>query len=266
MEILSVPGFSSGQVVHKAEEPQPNPFVDRGLPLPDSYQMDRLVGVPRDPQIAFCYWEITGSLLGLVKKAKGDGFVNSATWVLRTYKRSQSLAIDAAIDPHAGSWYVHVGGPGEYQFVLALLSSNGEFLPLLASEVFCSPGYGLSDEMDEEWFSIEEKGSSLPMEDLSMGFFPLGSSGHLGMGLMQEQQLGGASGLVPSSPGKWSAGAGSGQFLGASKVPSQRPGRPASILNVQENLPKANEDDRWLPRMVKVETYPEPGVLFQLAV
>lgn len=217
-----------------AEEPQPSPFVDRGLPLPEEYGYDRIVASPRNPSWVFCYWELSGNVLERTRSEHGQNFDVLRPWILRTHRVDEDIAVDVQIDPSVGSWYVEVGKPGRYQFELGLLSENGEMVSLVASLMIETPPETVSDDIDEEWRSgpdkpIEfmqymkqvigldlNKGSGLPS---SFGAVVPGRPSSLGLpSSMMSSWMG-----VPSSLGASKVGRplpGSMSFMGASGMPS----------------------------------------------
>lgn len=184
-------------------EPRPADFVDRGLPIPDSYGLDRLVALVRDPQWAFCYWELSGGLLDGLRQARGPGFLEACAWVLRLHRISEGVAVDLEIDPSVGNWYIHVGKSGRYQFELGLLTPDGEWVSLLASQEFETPAEGPSESFDEEWRlrpEDEERLHRLLLKEL---------------GLEGDARARGFSGFLGASvlPSSWRL---AGSFLGAS--------------------------------------------------
>lgn len=184
--------------------------MDRGAALPGAYGLDRLVALVRDPRWLFAYWELTGGLLDRVKDERGHGLVDASAWVLRIHRLSEGVAVDVELDPGVGNWYIDVGGPGRYQLELGLLTPDGEFISLLASQVIETPGLGPSNTFDEEWrlrMEDEERLLALLRKELGLG---------------ADARLGGASNFVGASvlPSSWRL---PGSFLGASFS-----GRPAA--------------------------------------
>ncbi|GMV79908.1 MAG: hypothetical protein AMXMBFR7_10920 [Planctomycetota bacterium] len=132
-------------------EPLPATFIDRGLPIPDSYGWDRMVALPKDPQWIFTYWELTGGRIDDIRHDRGQGFIDACAWVLRLHRIDEDLAVDLEIDPSIGNWYLHVGKTGTYQVELGLLSPDGEWISLVASQLVRTPGEAPSEIYDEQW-------------------------------------------------------------------------------------------------------------------
>ncbi|MCZ7644760.1 MAG: DUF4912 domain-containing protein [Planctomycetota bacterium] len=216
------------------EEPQPASYIDRGLPIPDSYGWDRLVALPRDPQWLFAYWELTGGLLDRLRQHRGSGFIQSCAWVLRLHRLDEDLAVDLEIDPSIGNWYLHVGKTGSYQVELALLSPEGEWITLVASQVIRTPGEGPSDVFDEQWRLRPEEEARLHrllLKDLGFDAEGRPTSAFMGASRIPSSwrlvssQIGASwSGLGPAGSWAWS-------FVGASGLPSS-PGGSGGIANV----------------------------------
>lgn len=138
-------------VDQRGPEPLPASFIDRGAPIPERYGYDRLVALVRDPQWIFGYWEMSGGLMERITYARGHALIEASAWVLRLHRIDEDCAIDMEIDPSIGNWYIHVGKPGRYQLELGLLTPDGEWISLLASNEIITPAEGLSDRIDEEW-------------------------------------------------------------------------------------------------------------------
>lgn len=243
------------------EEPKPSSVVDRGLPLPDSYGVDRVVALPRDPRWVFCYWELSGGVLHEVISERGSAFVDSSSWVLRIHRVDEGIAVDIEVDPSIGGWYVNVGRPGRYQFEISLVSPYGEFVSLAASRVIVTPSESMSAEVDERWesgfgFGEMERmlAQMLGLKDGRLWSAP--SSGGLvkgpGPGLPSSLQFLGASGggqlsgrPIPGSMEFLGASfAWVSSFMGASGMPSSLPGSlqmqvrtpRQGVLNADPNL------------------------------
>lgn len=198
----------SGPPFVRGPEPLPQGDIDRGKPIPESYAVDRLVAIVRDPHWVFCYWELTGDLLKRIREVRGSAFVDSAAWVLRLHRYAEEVAVDVQVDPRIGNWYIHVGQPGEYQLELGLLSRQGEYLTLLASQVVITPSDRPSDVTDEEWQMLKEREEELYQRLLKE------------LGLTADARKRGVSGFVGASgvPSSWPAASWRlpGSFLGAS--------------------------------------------------
>jgi len=204
-------------------ENKPIAYIDRGLPLPDGYGLDRLVALVRDPQWVFTYWELNGSRLNDVRGLRGQTFIDSCAWVLRVHRVAERIAIDVEIDPSVGCWYLDMGKPGRYQFELGLLSPDGEWISLLASHLIETPLSEPSEIIDDEWRMRPEDEALLLGQALELAESrKRGVSGFLGASRLQSSfalassmmMLGSsASGKPVSTMGSWMH-----SFQGASRV------------------------------------------------
>lgn len=199
--------FSGPQFI-RGPEPVPQGEIDRGKAIPESYAVDRLVAMVRDPHWIFCYWELTGDLLKRIREIRGSEFVDACAWILRLHRYAEGMAVDVQVEPRVGNWYVYVGEPGEYQLELGLLSSEGEYLTLLASQVVITPSDRPSDVTDEEWELAKQREEELYQRLLKE------------LGLTADARKRGVSGFVGASgvPSSWPAASWRlpGSFLGAS--------------------------------------------------
>jgi hypothetical protein len=228
--LLENESANSSTTVKKDAAPQPEPvwvpgsYIDRGLPIPDTYGLDRLVALVRDPLCVYGYWDLTGPKLPELRDQRGQAFIDACAWVLRIYRINEDVAVDIEIDPSAGCWYVNVGEPGLYQMELALLSPDGEWISLLVSQISETPLNAPSSVTDDEWRLRPEDeealkralGGALDLADAAKR----GVSGFLGASRQpgQFEQPSSHSMLGSSASGRPVAGSWAFSFLGASRV------------------------------------------------
>jgi hypothetical protein len=202
-------------------EAKPSTYIDRGLPLPENYGLDRLVALVRDPRWIYSYWELQGSLMPSLRDRRGQSFIDSCAWVLRLHRIHENIAVDIEIDPSSGCWYLNVGGPGTYQLELGLLSPDGEWISLLASYVVKTPRTSPSDVIDEEWGVMPGEDESALLQS-ALGLADAaerGTSGFLGSSRLQSSfALASSLMLGSSASGRPVAGSWAFSFLGASRV------------------------------------------------
>lgn len=237
-----VPAAPPAPVDQRGPEPTPMQFVDRGQPIPDAYGLDRLVALVRDPQWIYGYWELTGGLMSRIQYERGQGLIDASAWVLRLHRISEDCAVDIEIDPSVGNWYIHVGKPGRYQLELGLLTPEGEWISLLASNELETPAEGISDRIDEEWRlrpEDEERLRQMLLKELGLVDGPetrkrrgasefAGGSRMLSSWKLAGSWLGGSSG--GSASGRPVAGSWMHSFQGASGRPSS--GGSGGFMNV----------------------------------
>ncbi|MCY3023759.1 MAG: DUF4912 domain-containing protein [Planctomycetota bacterium] len=302
LETASSPGLAKGSgglqtgatSPSGAREPAGLPaYIDRGMPIPDNYGLDRLVGLVRDPQWLFCYWELHGPRLPEVRAARGQAFLDACAWVLRLYRINDGDAVDMEIEPAAGSWYIRVERPGRYLFELGLLSPEGEWISLVSSYSLETPREGPSEIVDEEWrMRPEDKEAIMRAATELAEARKRGVSGFLGasrlqssFALVSSMMLGGSlSGRPVAGSWGWSfigasggrvsgSGSGSGGFgwmvapSGAHEPVLERPLQQGAgpNWNLQRDLPSIKPGKTQqahfkvkLPRVVRGLTPPPP--------
>ncbi len=126
--------------------------------LPQYYEEDRLVLLPRDPYSLYAYWEISTSYRDSLKNDWGEEAWQNSAPVLRVYKHrwSQQGIIDSVteinLEPEANNWYISVNSPDHfYHAELGLRRREGTFSPLLCSNLVRTPRDAISDLIDENW-------------------------------------------------------------------------------------------------------------------
>ena len=177
--------------------PAPGPSCrPAGPDLPLSYGVDRLVLMARDPHWLFAYWEITATKQEEFKTGYGPAAWTETRNYLRVYDvtgvgdfdgRNANSYVDIPVSEEANNWHIHVGEPDRSFCVdLGRMFPDGQFVPLLRSNIVTTPRASLSDRLDEEWMWIEglylrhQMGVSSPLivEEMKerMGIVPLGIS------------------------------------------------------------------------------------------
>jgi len=208
--------------------PIPSAFIDRGLPIPDSYGIDRLVALVRDPVSIYCYWELSNGRLPDVRNARGQEFIDACAWVLRLYRLNENTADEMEVDPSIGNWYFNVGRPGRYQIEMGLLSPDGEWISLLFSRIVETPPNKPSDVIDDEWRLRPEDEEILnkALRGSTADAAGRGTSGFLGASrLMSSFSVVSSMGMVGSSAsGKPVAGSWAFSFQGSSRAGSSGSG------------------------------------------
>lgn len=221
--------FYVGPIAHhvKPEFPQD---------LPVSYHEDVLVLMARNPSWIFGYWEVTPHAL---EKAREAGFnPDDCRRVIRLYEVTNIL-FDGTNAHHywdidvgsAQSWHIPVWGGGRsYVGEWGLLSSGGEFYPIVRSNGVDTPTGRISEAYREEWLTVpaarQEPGESVHAADVEE------KAAHAGVqnsskepcapevgplyqrlqslvsswATVEQQGTGGADSAASSSPGRWTVG------------------------------------------------------------
>ncbi|GEM_PF-5216197 len=108
---------------------EPQPYIDHGPLLPDSYGGNRLAALARDPSRIYAYWEIEG-LDKLAAKA--------ARWALRIITGSGE-SYDVEIDPAARNWYMPAKGAETYDVRIGYFDAEGGFHIIAAAKRMRTP-------------------------------------------------------------------------------------------------------------------------------
>ncbi len=132
--------------------------------IPNTYGIDRLVLMARDPEWLFAYWEISATKQDLFKSKHGEESWEKTNPVLRVYDitgvdfdgSNANSYTDIAVNDDADNWHIRVGTPNRTFCVdLGRMFPNGHFVTLLRSNIVWTPRATLSDRIDEEWMWIE---------------------------------------------------------------------------------------------------------------
>ncbi len=131
--------------------------------VPDSYNRNLLVMMPRDPHWSYLYWELTSEHIEANKLKLSDS--ESAKLILRMYDVTDVIFngnnarrqwdIDLVGNPR--NWYVHLGvSDCDYIAEIGLIDKCGRFIALARSNHIRTPRDNMSDLIDEEWMMVEE--------------------------------------------------------------------------------------------------------------
>ncbi len=141
---------SGGSVPVAARPPQSPPGADPGLPIPDSYVLDRLVLLVQDPHHVFAYWELTGGHLDAALQSAGEGA--TPVLVLHTPGGPEQREVDL----RGGNYYLSVAPGAQYRAELALRDRQGRLVMLATSNAVSTPASTISARSDERWMGVNE--------------------------------------------------------------------------------------------------------------
>ncbi len=153
---------NSGTAYVSRRSPQPPP--QNGTETPERYGVTRIVSLPRDPEWAFTYWEITPESEEQVLRRLGSEMYNKSRRIVRVYDitninftgANAHSSHDIDVGPYASNWYLRLpAADRNYILDIGILTPTGEFILLARSNVFHMPRTGISEVMDEEWASSE---------------------------------------------------------------------------------------------------------------
>ncbi|MFH1422261.1 MAG: DUF4912 domain-containing protein, partial [Planctomycetota bacterium] len=155
-------------------------YIDRGLPLPQRYNEDRLTAMVKDPNWIFAYWELTGPRKEEVMKQYGSWIFKNAVWVLRIHDCAASFWTDINIDINAENWYIPVTPDTQLKVEIGLITDKGEFISFACSRELHTPRSQPSSEVSEDWF-ISDKN----FQEFLKITYPEGTSGLSSLELAQ---------------------------------------------------------------------------------
>lgn len=118
-------------------------YIDRGMPLPQTYGEDRVTILPRDPHYLFIFWELDGAR---AQEARNQG----GEWVLRI----ESVTRDTTFDIYVGGavcWYLKVAEGEEYRARIGVKHGDGRFFEVACSDTRRMPVSELSGDLSETW-------------------------------------------------------------------------------------------------------------------
>jgi len=159
---------SSSSQVRKMEkvEPGKSVYIDTGYPIPERYNEDILVILPRDPYWIFAYWDVSDKTSEQLKKKYGRDIFEKSNFVLRVhditgfkkFSGSKSRKFkEMSINLNTRNWYINVENPGRtYCVQLGLKTKGGRFIQILLSNIINVPVGRVSDATGEQWMLVYE--------------------------------------------------------------------------------------------------------------
>ncbi|MFZ5646730.1 MAG: DUF4912 domain-containing protein [Bacillota bacterium] len=187
--------FTEEYSVELAEPVKRHTLLEPVPELPQSYGIDRLVLMVRDPYWLYAYWEITATRMEEISAKYGSQAWENSRPVLRVYDvtgvdftgNNANRYFDCSLSDYTENWYINVAESNRsYCVDLGRIFPDGSFITILRSNIVTTPRDALSDRLDEEWMWIEglyskyQMGLSSPLiiEEINerMGNLPLGIS------------------------------------------------------------------------------------------
>lgn len=135
----------------------PRPETERKgghpLELPQSYGVDRLVFMVRDPYWIHAYWEVTPATIERARQMLGEHW-DGHRWVLRVQSEVNGSHFDVDLVHDARSWYIQVPEVNRvYRGMVGILTRSGVFHPFARSNKVTTPTDRMSDVTDVEFAS-----------------------------------------------------------------------------------------------------------------
>ncbi|MGH7144673.1 MAG: DUF4912 domain-containing protein [Planctomycetota bacterium] len=118
-------------------------YIDRGMPLPQTYSLDRVTILPRDPHYLFIFWELDGPGTQEARRRGGE-------WVLRIDAVTRGSSFDIYVGG-AVCWYLKVSEGEQYRAHIGVKQGDGQFFEVACSDVRAMPVSDLSHDPSETW-------------------------------------------------------------------------------------------------------------------
>jgi len=130
---------------------------EEGPSLPDRLPMTVLQAMPRDPHWIFLYWDIADEDRQKIRTEHGQWVFERSLSVLRIREQESGEQRDIPILLDAKNWYLPVHPDRAYQFELGLMTPDGRYISVAASEPVRTPTSEPSFLEEEEWLAVEER-------------------------------------------------------------------------------------------------------------
>jgi hypothetical protein len=132
-------------------------FLQDPSHLPDGYGDHRLIFIARDPQWAFCFWEINSEKMEQRLKELGESTI-SDRWKLRVYIHQPGISengdfvSDWDINLSSGKIYIELFSPGStFIAELGIMDKQNNFCKVLTSNSIELPPDSPSENYEEVW-------------------------------------------------------------------------------------------------------------------
>ncbi|BDU51299.1 DUF4912 domain-containing protein [Haliovirga abyssi] len=162
---VSLANRTTGENIQtKKEEGLRSVFFD-GDPLPEGYGDNKIVLMPKNPQWAYAYWEISQEVFDKTKQQYGEENIKASKPTIRMYDvtlkefdgTNANNYFDVELPDGVREWFIGGLNPkATYIADIGLKTSNNEFITLSRSNSVGTPSNQISNVVDEEWMIVEE--------------------------------------------------------------------------------------------------------------
>jgi hypothetical protein len=161
------PGLSEEDAIRSAKyTPRnlpPRLFEEERFLFPESYGVDRIRLLVRDPEWLFAYWDVSPKSLANLRRQVGDRAAAVARLTLRIADPVSGGASDILLPPGARWWYVRADSARRsYRAELGFTLASGEFRTLAGSNTVTTPRVGQSSEGASRRLSYRQAGEIPP--------------------------------------------------------------------------------------------------------
>jgi hypothetical protein len=168
-------------------------FEEERFIFPESYRVNRIRLLVKDPEWLFAYWDVDPEALDEVKQAIGERAMSLSRLTLRITDPRQGGGTDILLPPGARWWYVRADtSRRSYRAELGILLPSGRFRRLALSNTVATPRVGPSsvrasrrvsyDQMPD-WTADDARAiREAEIESVATSSGPLSSDHHDGAG------------------------------------------------------------------------------------
>jgi Domain of unknown function (DUF4912) len=141
----------------------PRLFEEERFLFPESYGIDRIRLLVRDPEWLFAYWDVSPKSFEDLRRELGDRAAAVARLTLRIADPVSGGASDVLLPPGARWWYVRADSARRsYRAELGFTLASGEFRTLARSNTVTTPRVGPSTENASRRLSYRQAGEIPP--------------------------------------------------------------------------------------------------------
>jgi hypothetical protein len=141
----------------------PRLFEEERFLFPESYGIDRVRLLVRDPEWLFAYWDVSPKSLESLRRQVGERAAAVARLTLRIGDPVSGGASDILLPPGARWWYVRADSARRsYRAELGFTLASGDFRSLAKSNIVTTPRVGPSTEPARRRLSYKQAGDIPP--------------------------------------------------------------------------------------------------------
>jgi hypothetical protein len=141
----------------------PRLFEEERFLFPESYGIDRVRLLVRDPDWLFAYWDVSPKSLESLRRQVGERAAAVARLTLRIADPVSGGASDILLPPGARWWYVRADSARRsYRAELGFTLASGDFRSLAKSNTVTTPRVGPSSEPARRRLSYKQAGEIPP--------------------------------------------------------------------------------------------------------
>jgi hypothetical protein len=163
----AAPGLSEEDTIRSAKylprNLPPRLFEEERFLFPESYGIDRVRLLVRDPEWLFAYWDVSPKSVENLRRQLGERAAAVARLTLRMADPVSGGASDILLPPGARWWYVRADSARRsYRAELGFTLASGEFRTLAKSNTVTTPRVGPSSEPAKRRLSYKQAGEIPP--------------------------------------------------------------------------------------------------------